>query len=156
MESIYLVENLIHEGDWMIKIDLKDAYFSIPIHREHHQWLHFQWQEQIYEFQYLPFDLSLAPRVFTKMTHPIVAWLRQLGVRMVAYIDDFLLLTHSREEAYLQGQLMVTMFQALGFSINTEKSLLTPCQELEFLGATVQSLPPTLHLPQIKMKAIKK
>jgi len=30
MESIHLVENLIQEGDWMIKMDLKDAYFSIP------------------------------------------------------------------------------------------------------------------------------
>ena len=76
-------------------------------------------------------------------------------IKMVAYINDFLLLAHSREEAHLQGQLMVTMFQALGFSINTEKFLLTPCQELEFLGVTVQSQPPTLHLPQLKMKAIK-
>jgi len=155
MESIHLVENLIQEGDWMIKMDLKDAYFSIPIHQEHRQWLRFQWKEQIYEFQCLPFGLSSAPRVFTKVTRPIVAWLRQLGVRMVAYIDDFLLLAQSREEAHLQGQLMVTMFKALGFSINTEKSLLTPQQELEFLGVTVQSQPPTLHLPQIKMKAIK-
>ena len=50
---------------------------------------------------------------------------------------------------------MVTIFNALGFSINTDKSLLTPCQELEFLGVTVQSQPPTLHLPQTKLKAIK-
>jgi len=155
MENIHLVENLIQEGDWMIKMDLKDAYFSIPIHQEHRQWLRFQWQQQVYEFQCLPFGLSSAPRVFTKVTRPILAWLRQLGIRMVAYIDDFLLLAHTKEEAHLQAQLMVTLFQALGFLINTEKSLLTPQQEIEFLGIVIQSHPPTFHLPQHKLQAIK-
>ena len=88
MENIHLEENLIQEGDWMIKMDLKDAYFFILIH----------------QFQCLPFGLSSAPWVFTKVTQPIVAWLRQLGIRMVAYIDDFLLLAHTKEEAYLQAQ----------------------------------------------------
>ena len=74
---------------------------------------------------------------------------------MVVYIDDFLLLAHSREEAHLQAQLMVTMFQALGFSINTEKSLLAPCQEIEFLGVMIQSHPPAFHLPKHKLQAIK-
>ena len=122
----------------MIKMDLKDAYFSIPIHQEHRQWLHFQWQQQVYQFQCLPFGLSSAPQVFTKVTRPIVAWLRQLGIRMVAYIDNFLLLAHTKEEAHLKAQLMVTIFQALGVSINTKKSLLTPEQETEFLEVMIQ------------------
>jgi len=86
MESIHLVEDLIQEGDWVIKMDLKNAYFSIPFIW---QWLLFQWKEQIYKFHCLAFGLSLAPWVFTKVTRPIVAWLRQLGVRMVAYINNF-------------------------------------------------------------------
>jgi len=87
------------------------------------KWLHFQWQEQTYKFQYLPFGLSSVPRVFTKVILPIIACLE------------------------CQGQLMVTVFQALVFLINMEKSLLTPCQKLKFLGITVQSQPLTLYLP---------
>ena len=155
MENIHLVENLIHEGDWMIKMDLKDAYFSIPIHPEHHHFLSFQWQGQAYEFQCLPFGQSLAPRVFTKVTCPIVAWLRKLGMRILAYIDDIFLLAQSREEAHLQAQLMVKVFQALGFAVNFEKSLLTTRQEIEFLGVMIQSHPPAFHLPQHKLQTLR-
>ena len=74
---------------------------------------------------------------------------------MVAYIDEFLLLAYSKKEAHLQVQLTVIMFQALEFSINTEKSLSTPCQEIEFLGVMIQSHPPALHLPLHKLQVIK-
>ena len=130
MENIHLIENLIQKDDWMI-INLKDA---ILIHPEHCHFSRFQWQGQAYEFQCLPFSLSSALRMFTIAIHPIVAWQRQLGIRMVAYIDDFLLLAQSREEAHLQAHLMVKVFQALWFAINLKKSFLTPCQEIEFFG----------------------
>ena len=55
MENTHLVENIIiKEGNWMIKIDLKYTYFSISIHQERRQWLRFQWQQQLYQFQCLP------------------------------------------------------------------------------------------------------
>ena len=91
MESIHLVEHLIQEGDWMAKADLKDSYFLVPIHRDHQRWIRFHWPDQDYQFCCLSFGLSSAPRMFTKITRLIVALLRQLGVRLIAYIDDFLL-----------------------------------------------------------------
>ena len=139
----------------MLKIYLKDAYFSVPIHRDHQKWLHFQWQDHEYQFRCLPFDLSSAPYVFIKITRPIVAWLRQLGVRLIAYIDDFLLLAPSKEEASIQAHLMTMLLQALGFSVNKEKSILTACQEIEFLGVMIQSHSPALHLPQSKLQVFK-
>ena len=42
MEGIHMLKDLLRAGDWMAKIDLKDAYFMIPIAQEDRDFLKFQ------------------------------------------------------------------------------------------------------------------
>ena len=53
-------------NDWMVKVDLKDSYFAIPVHAEHRKFLRFWFEEKTFEFNCLPFGLLPAPWVFTK------------------------------------------------------------------------------------------
>lgn len=62
MEGVQVVRNLLQQGDWLTRINLKDAYFSVPIHPDYCHLLHFLWKDQAYEFRCLPFGLSTAPR----------------------------------------------------------------------------------------------
>ena len=39
MESIRMTLNCISPGDFMVSIDLKDAYFSVPIFQPHRKYL---------------------------------------------------------------------------------------------------------------------
>ena len=43
MEGLKNVKDLLNQGDYMIKIDLRDAYYHIPIHEESQKYLRFKW-----------------------------------------------------------------------------------------------------------------
>ena len=151
MEGIHLIKDLLQQGDWLVKIDLKDAYFAVPIKHSDHPLLRFQKAAVTYQFNCLPFGLSSAPRIFTKITRPITAWLRQLGCRMISYINDNLLMASSKQEALLMGQLAVTLLERLGFTINYQKSILEPTQSTQFLGFSLNTVEMTIRVPQTKM-----
>jgi len=61
MEGLHILPNLIQPEDWMIKLDLNDAYFQIPIHIEHHHLLQFQWELKTYQF---PIQIDISPTAF--------------------------------------------------------------------------------------------
>ena len=138
-------------GDWFTKVDLKDAYFHVPIHQTHQKFLSFRWEERVFQFVCLPFGLASAPRTFTKVMKPALACLRQLGVRCIVYLDDLLIMGQSPEEARQVTANTLALFQALGFLINWEKSILEPKQEIVFLGLLVSSRTMTLSLPSPKL-----
>ena len=154
MEGAHVLKDLLQSGDWMVSIDLKDAYQSVPMWREHRKLLRFRWDGQLYQFQCLPFGLCSAPRTFTKILKPVLALLRQNGIRSVVFIDDILLMMQSREKLIQVIQELLHLLQLLGFLINWEKSVLTPCQEIIFLGFVVDSLQMTLSLPEEKVQNI--
>ena len=110
--------NFISQGDYMISIDLKDAYFSIPIFRCDRKYLRFIWKDQRYEFTCLPFGYSLAPRVFTKILKPVVSHLRLNGLKIVIYLDDILLVANSVEECQTHRDLLRNLLESLGFVVN--------------------------------------
>jgi hypothetical protein len=92
MENLETVRYLVREGDWFVKLDLKDAYLTVPVHCSQQKYLHFAWRGRIYQFTCMAFGLSPAPRIFTKLLRVVVAFLRKRGVRLVVYLDDFLIL----------------------------------------------------------------
>lgn len=92
MESWPEVRSLVRHGDWFVKVDLTDAYLTIPIHPLHQSFLQLQWRNALNQFRCLPFGLSSAPWAFTKILKPLLSFFRSRGVRLVVYLDDFLLI----------------------------------------------------------------
>ena len=126
------------KGRWALVIDLQDAYLHVPVAESDQCWLRFQLQGQSYAWTCLPFGLSTSPRVFTMITREVGAYLRQRGVNLCMYLDDWLVYGRSQEETRQHCQLVVETLQGLGFLINFEKSSLTPSQDLKYLGASLR------------------
>ena len=154
MENLQNVTQLVRKGDYMVTIDLKDAYFSIPIHQSHRKFLRFSWRNQLFQFAALPFGLTSAPRVFTKVLKPVIASMRQRGIRCLIYIDDLIIVASSKMECNEQAVFAVQLLTDLGFNVNMEKSNLVPKTRVEFLGFVLDSIRMELFLPEKKKENI--
>ncbi|KZS05054.1 Uncharacterized protein APZ42_031859 [Daphnia magna] len=155
MEGVGLIKHLVYLNDWMVKLDLKDAYFTVPIHAEDQRYLQFAWEGMVYQFTCLPFGLLSAPWAFTKLMKPVVALLWRQGIRLIIYLDDIIIPNQSREtlEEHLEraSELLRTL---IGFVINGEKLLTIPTQKIEFLGLVIDTNSASLKLPRTKQEDI--
>ena len=138
----------------MMKLDFKDAFYAIPIHPSHRKYLRFVYQNSVYEFQCLPFGLSAALRAFTKTLKPVLAVLRSLGIRIVIYIDDMLLLHQQSKVLQRMFAQVIAFLEKLGFLVKIEKCSVAPSQCIVFLGAKLDSTTVTISLPQPKLSTI--
>ena len=154
MEGLKDVKHILREGDWMCKIDLSDAYFSVPLGTRSRKLVRFKWKGKLYEFLCLAFGLGPAPRIFTKLMKVPVAILRRLGIRLVIYLDDILIMGSTQEEVIRARDTMMYLFYHLGLTINMKKSVLSPSQELEFLGVMVNSLTMVFSLSKKKKQKL--
>lgn len=155
MENLNSLKHVIRQRDWFLKLDLKDAYLTVPINAIHKKFLRFKWKNKTYQFNCLPFGLSCAPRVFTKLLKPIISFLRRRGIRLIIYLDDILILDQSEEGVIRAFKFTVHLLQFLGFVINWEKTIQVPVQRIEFLGLLVDSISLSFSLPPEKISKIR-
>jgi len=151
MEDYRTVCNLIQKDGFMASIDLKDAYHLIFVCPEHQVYLRFRWKGQLYQYTCLPFGLSTAPRVFTKIMRPVVSNLRNKGHVSVQYLDDMWLLGQSESKCSKNIKATTDFLTSLGFLINNEKSVLNPTIEIKYLGFIFNSKSMNLSLPDKKV-----
>ena len=156
LEDYRTAMKLLEQDCYMSTIDLRDAYYLLPIDESHRKFLRFEFHGKYYQFTCLPFGLSSAPMVFTKLLKPVVGWLRQLGLCSVLYLDDFLLLGNTSLECASNFNKTHNLLENLGFIINYEKSQVAPVKRCRFLGFILDSSSMTLELPGEKRKAVKK
>ena len=82
----------------MVKLDLKDAYICIPLHKESRKFVQFQWDGKLYDFLCLCFSLDPASLMFTKLLKVSLLILRRLNMMIIIYIDDMLIIGQTRKE----------------------------------------------------------
>ncbi|XP_067671070.1 uncharacterized protein [Haliotis asinina] len=155
MESLTSDLSLVRKDCFMASIDLKDAYYTVPVHRDHQKYLKFFWIGQLYQFTVMTNGLSCAPRYFTKLLRVPFSYLRSRGHTNVGYIDDSFIVGDSQRECAEFVSETAELFTNLGFVLHSGKSVLMPTQELTFLGFVINSSSMTFSPAPSKAHSVK-
>ena len=85
---------------------------------------------------------------------PVIAHIRSLGIRIVIYLDDILIL--HQDPSVLQSifRKVVSLLEGLGFLINLNKCSQFPSQQLIFLGTMLNTVTMSLSLRTEKLDLI--
>ena len=154
MESLSDVFKIIQPNCWMASVDLKDAFYTIPIHKEYQKFFKFIWQGKFFVFLGMPQGYSDAMRIFTKIMKPPFSTLRKQGHLSVAFVDDSYLQGNTKAQCQENISKTLNMLKSLGFIIHTDKSVLEPTQSIEFLGFVINSVTMTVEINEMKSQAI--
>ena len=154
-ETLLTARDLVRPGDFFCKVDLKDAYFHMTVHPSHTSLLAFMWEGVGYRYKSLPFGVSSAPRLFTKMLRPVIGQLRKRGIRCVIYLDDLLVMAPTMDQTERETRIAVELFYSLGFLISWKKSILAASQQMEFLGVIIDSAKMELRLSAAKLNGLR-
>ena len=154
MDTFETAVSLLRHKWWLASVDLKDAYFTVPVNKEDRKYLRFAIDDKLFQFRSMPMGLSSAPRLFTKVMKPVLAELRKKGIVCMGYIDDLLVLAPSKEECAKNVTVVVEFLQQMGFLVNQEKSQLKPEQKLKYLGFMVDTSQMKVFLPQDKTQKL--
>lgn len=155
MEGVPALRELIEKGDYIVKLDLKDAYMVVPIHANSRPFLAFKNLGVTYTYRALNFGLNTAPRIFSKLLRYALEPLRKEGVRLVYFLDDNCILDQDKDKVQSSAKRIIHHLESLGFIINKGKSVLTPLQIQDYLGFTFNTKKMTIKVPEKKIQNLR-
>ena len=109
-------------GAFLVKADIKEAYRMLPIHPHDQPLLGVQWRGITYTDSALPFGLRSAPKIFSAVADALQWILVQKGVNnLLHYLDDFIFVSKSSDEAKRKMGTLVSTFASLGVPLEPTK-----------------------------------
>ena len=143
-------------GCWLVKLDVEAAYKQVPVRPQDWHLLGFKWEGKYYYERVLPFGLKSSCRLWELYAAALHFFFsRHCKVpAVVHYIDDFLLVFQSEQQAR-EGLAKVLMWcRYLGVPMAADK-LAGPATCLTFLGIELDTVELRARLPAAKLLELK-
>jgi hypothetical protein len=127
----------LRKGMWGCKIDLKHAYFHLPLHPELKEYLNIKVGEKFFQFQAAPFGLSTLPEIWTRIMKVFQKKWRAKGILCWIYLDDILVVGKNPKRLEKDMAVVIQDLKDAGMAINDKKSILEPSQNIQHLGFNI-------------------
>lgn len=152
MDSIFTVRNMVTKECFMASIDLRDACLHIPIAPQSQKFLRVavNMGKEVLRLQFraLPFGLSSAPRVFTKVMAEALTPVHLQGIAVIPYLDDLLFFAPFREKLQEDLGKARSHLESLGWIANIQKSNFNPAPQVQFLWYLINLVEQRIFLPE--------
>lgn len=137
-EDALVAKEMLQKGDFIFTFDLKSAYHHIEIFNDHRKFLGFSWEidgrNQYYVFNVLPFGISTAGYIFTKVLREPVKFLRAKGMKIITFLDDGIGAKSCIDKAKNVSICVKQQLENLGFLFADDKCEWLPTQRRIWLG----------------------
>ena len=159
-EDLRTAALLFEKHEYLFKFDLKSGYHHVNIYPDHQKYLGCQWdmncgETQFYIFAVLPFGLSTACYIFTKLMRPLVRFWRGKGQKAIVYLDDGIITVKGKSKALSESTQVQYDLQCAGFVVHVEKSVLDPSKDMEWLGFKIDLAKGEFLVPEHKLVKLK-
>ncbi|CAD6995745.1 unnamed protein product [Ceratitis capitata] len=130
------VVDKLQRGKVFSTLDLKDAFFHVPVESNSKKYTAFVTHRGQYEFNYAPFGISNSPAVFCRLISVIFKDLISEGT-IVVYMDDIVIPSDNEDEGLAKLEKVLQIAGRHGVRIKWEK-----CQflrrKIRFLGYVIE------------------
>ena len=172
-ESLKMLQRLDLTSVFAVKVDLKDAYYQIPVQDSHRKYFAFGFAGMYYHMNCLAFGWLNSPWYFTKIVKAMVTYVRSqraahpahatpppgcfyptsrgAGAKVLPYLDDFLFIFKDEKSALAGSAWVRDLLYWLGFTPHEKKCVWTPTRRLEHLGLVVDFAQGVFEVPAVKM-----
>ena len=119
-EGLHTIKNAFSEDYYVFSFDLKSGYHHVDIFPDHRKYLAFSWDfgnghTRYFQFTVLPFGISSAPYIFTKLLKPLETHWRAHGIPIAIFFDDGVGAGSSLEAAKFNSSFVRSDLSRCGF-----------------------------------------
>lgn len=159
-EDLRTLRDIFQTGDWFFRFDYKSGYHHVDIIPQHQQYLAFAWGngclKKYFVFTVLPFGLSTAPFVFTKIQKALVKHWRAQGIKIFTYLDDGVGGGANYDSTKSISNTVKRDVEQSGFLWHPEKSVWEPSQHGEVLGFLVDLERGIFQVPEHRIQKLQR
>lgn len=131
MRNMTEIFHRLQKAKYFSIVDLKDAYFQIPLKESSRNYTAFRTPKGLFRFKVVPFGLKNAPFTMNRLMNLAIGF--DLEPFVFVYLDDIIIATETLEEHFRLLEEVALRLRKAGLTISVEKSRFCR-KQVKYLG----------------------
>ena len=160
-EGLHTIKDIFLRNCFVFSFDhlVKSGYHHVDIFVEHRKYLAFSWDfgtghARYFQFTVLPFGLSSAPFIFTKLLRPLETHWRSHGIPIAIFFADGIGAGGTSKNVWANSAKVQSDLVQCGFLVNPEKSDWEPKTRFWWIGYTIDTQTGLIHANEKRIQKL--